>query len=81
MQICTPFQEHLGAREEVGIDKVWGKNLIIRVVAVRLRLLPEFEQHPGEAAAKHPTVHRTIPISRTNMHLGQKDNNAKAEKL
>lgn len=34
-----------------------------------------------EAAAKHPTVHRTIPISRTNMHLGQKDNNAKAEKL
>ena len=34
-----------------------------------------------EAAAKHPTVHRTIPTSRTNMRLGQKDNNAKAEKL
>ena len=32
-----------------------------------------------EAAAKHPTMHRTVPAS--TKYPGQKGNNAKAEKL
>ena len=76
----TPFRSTAGARRRRALTKS-GKNFDYQSGSNKVEVAAWIWTASRKAAAKHPTVRWTSPTSRTNMHLGQKGNNAKAEKL